>query len=61
VPSSGVISATATLHANVLGLAPDDTRVDDAVLGLVAGRCGSISAEHGVGGPAGILNPGVIL
>jgi FAD/FMN-containing dehydrogenase len=37
------------LHVNVLGLAPDDARVDHAVLGLVASMGGSISAEHGIG------------
>jgi FAD/FMN-containing dehydrogenase len=37
------------LHVNVLGLRPDDERVDEAVLALVAGHGGSISAEHGVG------------
>ncbi len=37
------------LHVNVLGLAPDDDRLDEAVLRLVAELGGSISAEHGVG------------
>ena len=37
------------VHVNVLGPAPDDDRVDDAVLELVASYGGSISAEHGVG------------
>jgi FAD/FMN-containing dehydrogenase len=37
------------LHLNVTGLAPDDDRVDAAVLGLVAELGGSISAEHGIG------------
>jgi FAD/FMN-containing dehydrogenase len=37
------------LHVNILGLEPDDERADDAVLRLVAGLGGSISAEHGVG------------
>lgn len=37
------------LHVNVLGVAPDDQRLDDAVLRLVAGAGGSISAEHGIG------------
>ncbi|HYI18209.1 MAG TPA: FAD-binding oxidoreductase [Solirubrobacteraceae bacterium] len=37
------------LHVNALGLEPDDERVDEAVLGLVASHGGSISAEHGVG------------
>lgn len=37
------------LHVNVTGVAPGDEAVDDAVLGLVLDRHGSISAEHGVG------------
>lgn len=37
------------LHVNVLGVPPDDTRVDDAVLDLVVELGGSISAEHGIG------------
>jgi FAD/FMN-containing dehydrogenase len=37
------------VHVNVVGPPPDDERVDDAVLGLVARHGGSISAEHGVG------------
>jgi FAD/FMN-containing dehydrogenase len=37
------------VHVNVTGLAPDDDRVDAAVLAAVAGRGGSISAEHGIG------------
>jgi len=37
------------LHVNVLGLAADDVRVDDAVLALVARLGGSIGAEHGIG------------
>jgi FAD/FMN-containing dehydrogenase len=37
------------VHVNVLGPAPDDERVDEAVLELVAEHGGSISAEHGVG------------
>jgi FAD/FMN-containing dehydrogenase len=37
------------LHLNVLGLAPDDERVDAALLGLVADLGGSIAAKHGVG------------
>jgi FAD/FMN-containing dehydrogenase len=37
------------LHVNVLGPAPEDYAVDDAVLGLVVELGGSISAEHGVG------------
>jgi FAD/FMN-containing dehydrogenase len=37
------------VHVNILGPAPDDERVDDAVLGLVLELGGSISAEHGIG------------
>jgi len=37
------------LHVNVLGLPPDDSTVDDAVLDLVLRLSGSISAEHGIG------------
>lgn len=37
------------VHVNVLGPAPDDPRVDDAVLELVLDCGGTISAEHGVG------------
>ena len=37
------------IHVNVTGVAPDDERVDDAVLRFVAGLGGSISAEHGIG------------
>lgn len=37
------------LHVNILGLDPGDERPDDAVLRLVAGLGGSISAEHGIG------------
>jgi FAD/FMN-containing dehydrogenase len=37
------------VHVNVTGVAPDDDRVTDAVLMLVASLHGSISAEHGVG------------
>ena len=37
------------LHVNVLGPAPEDERVDDAVLGLVLELGGSVSAEHGIG------------
>jgi FAD/FMN-containing dehydrogenase len=42
-------AADGNLHVNVTGLAPDDDRVDDAVLRLCAARGGSISAEHGIG------------
>jgi FAD/FMN-containing dehydrogenase len=37
------------VHVNVLGAAPDDDRIDEAVLRLVAELGGTISAEHGVG------------
>jgi FAD/FMN-containing dehydrogenase len=37
------------LHVNVTGVDPDDERVTEAVLRLVAGLHGSISAEHGIG------------
>jgi FAD/FMN-containing dehydrogenase len=37
------------LHVNVLGPAPDNERVDDAVLELVLALGGSVSAEHGIG------------
>lgn len=37
------------LHVNITGVAPDDERVDDAVLSHVASLGGSISAEHGIG------------
>ena len=37
------------LHVNVLGPAPDDDSVDDAVLRLAAEHGGTISAEHGIG------------
>jgi FAD/FMN-containing dehydrogenase len=37
------------LHVNVLGPAPDDDRVDDAVLRLAAAMGGSVGAEHGIG------------
>ena len=37
------------MHVNVVGPAADDDAVDDAVLGLVVDRGGSISAEHGIG------------
>ncbi len=41
--------ADGNVHVNVLGPAPDDERVDTAVLELVGTFGGSISAEHGVG------------
>jgi FAD/FMN-containing dehydrogenase len=37
------------VHVNVLGPAPDDESVDDAVLRLVLQLGGSVSAEHGIG------------
>lgn len=37
------------LHVNITGVAPDDDRVDEAVLRLVVSLGGSISAEHGIG------------
>lgn len=37
------------LHVNVVTEQPDDPRLEDAVLGLVVGAGGSISAEHGIG------------
>jgi len=37
------------LHVNVVGPAPDDARVDDAVLGLVAELDGDVAGEHGAG------------
>ncbi|MEY4950745.1 MAG: hypothetical protein RL698_2956 [Pseudomonadota bacterium] len=41
--------ADGNLHVNVLGLAPGDDRVDEAVLDLAAAAGGSIAAEHGIG------------
>ena len=41
--------ADGNIHVNVVGPAPEDDAVDDAVLRLVAERGGSISAEHGIG------------
>ena len=37
------------LHVNILGPAPEDDAVDDAVLELVLELGGSVSAEHGIG------------
>jgi FAD/FMN-containing dehydrogenase len=37
------------LHVNVVGAAPEDERIEEAVLGLVAECGGSVSAEHGIG------------
>jgi FAD/FMN-containing dehydrogenase len=41
--------ADGNVHVNVLGPAPDDDAVDEAVLRLAADCGGTISAEHGVG------------
>jgi FAD/FMN-containing dehydrogenase len=37
------------VHVNLVGPAPDDDTLDDAVLRLVVDYDGSISAEHGIG------------
>ena len=42
-------AADGNVHVNVTGVDPDDDRVSDAVLHLVAEMGGSISAEHGIG------------
>ena len=47
--SSSVTSGSGNLHVNVLGPAPADQAVDEAVLGLAAAHGGTISAEHGIG------------
>jgi FAD/FMN-containing dehydrogenase len=41
--------ALGNLHVNVVGPAPDDERIDDAVLRLVADLGGEVAAEHGIG------------
>jgi FAD/FMN-containing dehydrogenase len=41
--------ALGNLHVNVVGPAPDDERVDDAVLRFVADLGGQVAAEHGIG------------
>ena len=41
--------ALGNLHINVTGPAPEDERVDDAVLRLVVEHGGAIAAEHGIG------------
>jgi FAD/FMN-containing dehydrogenase len=41
--------AMGNLHVNVVGPAPDDDTVDEAVLRLAAEHGGSIAAEHGIG------------
>jgi FAD/FMN-containing dehydrogenase len=42
-------AADGNLHVNVTGVDPGDHQLDEAVLSLVAGLGGSISAEHGIG------------
>jgi FAD/FMN-containing dehydrogenase len=42
-------AADGNVHVNVTGVAPDDDRVTEIVLGFVAELGGSISAEHGIG------------
>ncbi len=37
------------IHVNVIGPAPDDPAVDDAVLALAVELGGTVSAEHGIG------------
>ena len=37
------------LHVGIIGPAPEDEAVDDAVLGMVVEMGGSVSAEHGIG------------
>ena len=41
--------ADGNIHVNVIGVEPGDEAVDDAVLRLVVGLGGTISAEHGIG------------
>ncbi|MGH2808477.1 MAG: FAD-binding oxidoreductase [Actinomycetota bacterium] len=41
--------ADGNVHVNILEAAPDDDAIDEAVLRIVAGMDGSISAEHGIG------------
>jgi FAD/FMN-containing dehydrogenase len=41
--------AVGNVHVNLIGPAPDDERVDDAVLRLVARMGGQVAAEHGIG------------
>ena len=52
-PSARTISyghvGDGNVHVNILGPAPEDESVDDAVLGLVLELGGSVSAEHGIG------------
>jgi len=42
-------AADGNIHVNITAVDPDDERIDDAVLMLVASMGGSISAEHGIG------------
>ncbi|HEX5578582.1 MAG TPA: FAD-linked oxidase C-terminal domain-containing protein, partial [Candidatus Limnocylindria bacterium] len=42
-------AADGNLHVNVVGPAPEDETVDDAVLALAIAMGGTISAEHGIG------------
>lgn len=52
-PAAGVWvfghAAEGSVHVNVTGVAADDEKVDDCVLGAVLELRGSISAEHGIG------------
>lgn len=41
--------AEGNLHVNVVGPAPEDDRVDDAVLRLAVDHGGAVSSEHGIG------------
>lgn len=41
--------AESNVHVNLLGPAPEDESLDDAVVEIVTGLGGTISAEHGVG------------
>jgi FAD/FMN-containing dehydrogenase len=41
--------ADGNLQAEIVGPAPDDATVDEAVLGVVRELGGSVSAEHGIG------------
>ena len=43
------MSARGTCTSGIIGPAPDDEAVDDAVLRLTVEMGGSVSAEHGVG------------
>jgi FAD/FMN-containing dehydrogenase len=37
------------VHANVLGVAPEDEEIDELILRVAAAMGGTISAEHGIG------------